>query len=201
VNEPTEFGAENEALARRYGIQRPGPVFTFASDAFPIIAADAQMDPELHFLANSRLCAAFFTDGATAGQNSSVNLVNPANSGLIAVCDFISANVDAAATLQIGVTADATVDSSQVGQTRDPRWPINVSACLIGPRTAVALTVGGIQRQLLGTTALLNELIGVPFIITPGSKLAVINVSGNSAVTVSFAWRERRAGTNELRIG
>lgn len=205
MNEARSF-RENAALARRYDTPND-PVQTIASDAFPIIGiSDELIDPELHFLRGSRLCAGTVVDQAVVGSNSMVLLRNPPGSTTIAVARRVDLIAGAAiSTVFLGIlAADTTPDSEVPGIILDPRASdptanAGRSTCRLGDRTVVAATVSEefARYDIRNTLAPLS--IDLRVVLVPGSSLWAVAVDLNTQIRANFWWRERRLELAETR--
>jgi hypothetical protein len=210
VNELTEFTGPSEGLGRIYGAQGPmgGLVRTMATDLFPIVQAGwAAMDPELHYLAGSKLCCGSIFDGAPGvGVNAQVGLQNPANSGVIIVVDAVTVfNLSDDFQYDLRITPDgvsAGPDATSRGALRDSRWGSSsvVSTGVLYSLSSAA-TVGALLARLIFGGPGTQAFPCGPIVLAPPSQLTVYNVQEDENLNVIFQWRERRIGTWEARSG
>lgn len=198
MNELTEIGALNSALARRYGAQSP-LIHTMASDAFPVVpVSDSQLDPELHWLAGSRLCSAHITSAADVANQSSVGLRNPSGSGVIAVIERIDLFTGAAATCIITMATITAPTGSQQGFFRDgrgwPATPLRASCDVVSLAGAFSSTLGRVRISNV-TDQQYTHLVS--YILNPGERLTIAPLGVNTAIDGTFYWRERRIVSQE----
>lgn len=201
MNEPTEIGAVNEGLRLRYGVQGgPGPILTFATDGFPVVqVGDGEMDAELRWLSQSKLCAVAVTRAADAGNQSAVQLVNPAGSGMIAVFTAIYLRLDTADDIFVTMAAAAGAGSTR-GFFRDGRgWPATPArtACIGGTGVGAFSQTLGILRHQPTTDQLLEHR--EEYVVTPGEVLTFASSAVNRAINATLYWRERAMTSGELR--
>lgn len=209
---PTELGPLNAFLKRRWGVVGPsGPVVTIASDVFPMERVDLGMDPDLHYLADQRICAAGRFDAASVGGQSSIGLENPLDSGTLAIVFGLSIwpDVETGNNVEITLVGNNAAtfpafDASANGGIRDARPQVAgeslSSVCIIGDRTVLAPAGVGVQVGLFrvgGDTSKNFSYLG-PWVLSPTSRLTVNNRTDNVGITVSFKWIERRLGPWEV---
>lgn len=201
---------ENEALARRYGAQGT-PVPEMATEFFPVLPiSDTLRDPELHFLAGSRLCfAPGFNPQAGVGTLSMAGLMNRAGTGVIAVVQRIvvrhSANLATTYSLRIEGGPLAAEDSSFAGYMRDSRWgfatrsTLEVALLDVASGAAPGTNVVSVQLPTTGAGGPLTTdlLLPEPIVLGPQSRIWVHN-GANQETAVGFFWRERAIQAWEL---
>lgn len=201
MNEITEFGAENNALARRYGSQSP-LVFTMASDAFPVIPANfGGIDPELLAIRGDAMRASCGQAvAAVAARFSAGGLANPLSSGVIAVVESIAVMAGAAGPIRVykqGLAVSALQGSVQ-GYPMDSRQSERASVRMLLTDEAALANYGDfVYYAKIPAVNTLLQLASVPYVLTPGSTLWVVNGTANTALDVSFTWRQRRIVSQE----
>lgn len=200
MNELTEFGAENNALARRYGSQSP-LVFTMASDAFPMLPANfAQLDPELLALRGDAMRAAAFTGAsAVAARFSAVGIANPLGSGVIAVVEGFDVSVTTAGRVQVikqGLAVSALQASVQ-GRSLDSRQTESASVRVLATDEAATANYGTTVYALDLTPAALSLFRELPFVLAPASTLWLVHATANVSIAASWRWRQRRIVAQE----
>lgn len=205
MNEARSF-RENAALARRYDTPND-PVQTIASDAFPIIGiSDELLDPELHYLRGSRLCAGTVVDAAVAASNSMVLLRNPPTSNVIGVATRVELIAGAAlSTVFLGILAADTTPDNQVpgivldARASDPAANAGRSTLLLGDRTVVGATISEEFARYDIRNTLAELSIDLRVVLMPGSSLWAVAVDLNTQIRANFWWRERRIELGEIR--
>lgn len=202
MNEPTTIGTLNESLRRRYGIVgQQGPIFTLASDLFPIVnVSDSGIDPELAIYAGQKLGIASATDVAEAGVASGVQFRNPEGSGVLAVITSIQARLNSSGTgVTVVLVGTTPADAEAAGFLRDSRFGTSARAtCVVGPRTIALAT--GIYSVLTGTVEL-QAVAATPLVVAPGTGILVQAAAVNVSISVGMLWRERKLETWELLNG
>lgn len=198
MNELREFGEINAALARRYGAQTP-LVHTMASDAFPILDISFRgMDPELHWLAGSRLCGGAVVRAVDAANQSICRLSNPTSSGVIAVLERVMLGASAATTVLVAMNGGGST-ASAAGFFRDGRgWPGTPlrTACLI--QSSVGAMSGTLGRIFVDTALVPACYFDTPIVVTPGTSIAFATGAVNEQLECTFYWRERRMVPHEF---
>lgn len=201
MNELTEAGPLNEALARRWGIQGRS-VHTMASDLFPVVSIDDErMDAALLLFAGVHLCSGFSNDPAAGATfTSHVMLQNPFNSGVVATMMALDILVDAGGS-DVLICANRGIvtapDSSAKGFVRDARRGLGISigrsALDVSNISADGATVG---ESILIIQAPPDTFVQYPwrFVLPPGSQVVVRPADLNTAIRCNFHWLERRQG-------
>jgi hypothetical protein len=199
VNEPTEIGRTNEALRRRWGISGgPGPILTFATDAFPITSIDeTTMDPEQLYLCSSRRASQRRGIDPAPGQFGVVGIfAPPAGNTFICVERIHLESTAAAASYQLAVQYPGAqaITSTVAGTLHDSRWAAALSTGLMGTASVAAQygsVVAIIEREI--NRPLLMDL---SIILAPGGQFSI---QGPVDVTfgASIFWRERTVSGNE----
>jgi hypothetical protein len=198
LNQLTEGGGLNEALSRRYGIQGP-PSQVMASEVFPIVPiSDEMMDPELHFLAGSRLAGGFAALTADPVELPHVGLVNPASSGVIAACSLLIASASVLGRVVLTVARPLPAGLTlTTGAFRDSRNTLGgLPSCRLATLRSPGVTEGGVvySFQLDAT----DREVRVPVVLQENSALLLSTVAATEALLqVSLVWRERRVGSWE----
>jgi len=190
MNEPTTIGGINELLRRRFGVPgQSGPVLSIASDLFPVLhVGDRFMDADLARLAGTYLCEGARSDAALAANNSSVQLYNPASSGVVAVLEYVGVTLGAGGLIDFYyLGAPFVSDATAQGFTRDLNQNRR-SVLTLGDRSYVP----GVSpvAQLSGTAAL-QEVPLTPIVIPPGTGIQVTANTVNVLCRALFRWRER----------
>lgn len=164
---------------------------------------DLWSKPEWAHLRQERLYARALLIGAVAARNSSVELVNPAGSSVIAVLEQIQA-ISTVLDVELSLDTGAAIAANPV-VTRGV--PLDGRQTLVtpGPTSRCTLTTGdlaaGVAAGLLQYRFGNLDLITYPAILVPGSKLFVIQATQNQAFRLNLTWRERNAFPGELTRG
>ncbi len=166
------------------GIERAGETVT------PTIDLWAQ--PDWAFLQGRILFARRVSSAAVAGRFSSVELVNPAGSGILVVTELIRSGTSS---LDIAVDSGTAlgVTATTQGLARDTRYPagpVSVATVVTGD-----LAAGVTQPQDRITSGVLANR---PYILRPGTKLFLVGLAVNTAIEVVLYWMERRVLNGEL---
>lgn len=181
------------------GLERYGETLT------PVI--DLWHRPEWEYLRKERLCAYSRTVAAGgAGTTSGIALANPANSGLIVVCEAINIRGASGTATGLYSAPDSTADlgNSSQGFVRDNRveggGTIRASQAVIRySNTPVGLPANhDILEQVEQLDVAYRALIAPPCIVAPGRMLAVYNITTAVFLGAVFKWRERIALPGEL---
>lgn len=199
MNEPTEVGATNELLRRRWGIQGgQGPILTFATDGFPFVALDQElMDAENLFLNGARRAAATRLATPAGGQIASAGIFSPPGGNTIAILErivVVGANAAGRFELRQQSPGVQAITGTVAGTLLDSRWGAALSTCLMGTASTAA-AFGSIMATLEASAA---GVIDIPweYVIAPGGQFTIQGpVDDNFQAT--FVWRERRLGTWE----
>jgi hypothetical protein len=200
MNELTEFGAENNALARRYGSQSP-LVFTMASDAFPTLPANfRELDEELLALRGDAMRASSFQGAsAVAARFAAVGLANPVSSGVIAVLEGFDVSVNTAGRVLVmrqGLAVSALQASSQ-GWPLDSRQSERASLRTLATDEAATANYGSTVYAIDVSPAATMMYRELPFVLAPSSTLWLVHVTANVGIQASFKWRQRRLVSQE----
>lgn len=169
-----------------------------ATDAFPVVdVSDEGMDPELHWLAQSRLCGVYTFQTADVANQSGIGFENPASSGVIAVLSRVDLWISVAGAVEITGAAAAAFTGSTPGFFRDMRgWPTTPlrATCRAGVNVgAYSATVG---RLFLPANTVYNY--DQQFIVTPGERLTIATAAINTRIDAAFYWRERQMVDEEF---
>jgi hypothetical protein len=196
-------GALNQILARRLGVQTGGGAV--APSIAPEIIATLPLEvdrPEWGFLSGERHAAATTGVSAMAALNSVVALTNPVNSNVVAVVEFVRAEMAAGSTLAWYVVPNLGFSTGTIAANTllDTRWTIGNSAsraaCLLTATNAGALPPNAaFTVQSASTISDWSQ----PVILCPGTALVLAAVTVNVGITrVAMKWRERAAVSGEL---
>lgn len=186
----------SEALQKLLGIQ--GHLgLTLIEDVTPVLDVVSPR-PELAFISGERRFQWHIAQAAVAGQFAKVSLENPGASRMLLTAPRWW-------TLAVGLWRWGILQSQfPNGQGRafslDSRLgvPLGSSGALVyGSATAVA-ELGATYPTWSG-----NNAISDPFesVLAPGSRLVVESAVVNTAIDVSFGWRERGFAPQELDPG
>lgn len=135
-----------------------------------------------------------------AGTFASLELVNPAGSGIIAVVFHI-----ACVSGTLDVSPDFGVALGAVATTRGVCVDTRFTA--VGPASVCTLVQGALAGAATNLTDRLPATGGtvvrsaVPYILRPGAKLFMMHNTANTAIQGVVSWRERVAGEEELATG
>lgn len=168
------------------GIERAGETLTPVMDLWAL--------PEWALLRGETIFSRVALSPAVAARLSSVELVNPAASGILAV--VLELALTGAADVQVSVDSGVAIAANPVvsqGVANDTRWP------QLGETSRCTLTTGdvagGIALPQDHITPTLRSIR--PYIIRPGTKLMAICGTVNTATRYNFLWTERPLLPNE----
>lgn len=205
MNEPGGFQRYNEAMSRRYTIGGAGPVFTFATDAFPIVPiSDELMDFDLRAIAGVRTFGAYRELAASVGNLSIATMVNPAASAVLGIIEEFEFWSDSAINVQASMVYSVLVPgTSQYGvafDTRSSQLYTGSSVIRLGTLNQAAAPtnpglVYGRNITANSTTSMKNVL---PLVIQPGTSFALYSTGANVNLRVTCRWRERVFNQNEI---
>ena len=182
--------ALGEDVGEFRGLERAGETLT------PLI--NLWDRPEWELLRSEIIFSRVGTAAAVAARFSSVELVNPTGSGILAVVRRVALH---------GGTAQMSVDSGgALGVTTTTRGIANDTRyATLGEASVCTVVFGDLAAGIAlpqdqATAAAPSGPLGSfnPYILAPGRKLFVIATAVLSAITVGLLWTERRALPGEL---
>jgi len=181
------------------GIQSP------ANELSPEISAVFAMEtnpPEWSYLGGQLLAGCIITVPATVANPSVARIVNPANSGIVAVIEAASVSAAAAFYAQASMGFSGAVDrpgGTNGRVSRDSRWRTgsgNASACTISQGSAAFAGMVLDGANIAANTP--YQFIHPPIVLFPDSLLDLGSATVNLAIDVVIRWRERPADGYEL---
>lgn len=162
--------------------------------------------PEMHYLVGEKLGMGWMARAASAGNYGVIQLVNPDDSGVLAIIEEMQASRYVAAGL-IYVKWDNTGTASGGGKAvnaRDARWNGGVcdapstEECTCGVYGAdVAASPGSVIWEHYGATVEHYFLSCTPLVIPPGNRVTITTSAQNTAIRGGYIWRERPFLTSE----
>lgn len=204
----------NTALQGRFafGLKRllqivNGPGFEMVAPELVPVIETQNVAPEIRWLQQERLaCGQGQAAAGGAGLNSYVVLWNPIGSKLVAVVEEVAIGPTATgfySLMQLANTATtipAGAAASTNARSRDFRYE-GTPMCQIFSGTDQATDLAGALTMFsLAQSANTYQPIKFPLVLGAGNYLIVRNVTANSALQVSFAWRERIHADTETTI-
>lgn len=162
-------------------------------------------EPDHEFLKGISLNGGLAVTNAVAGQLGNAVLWNPTGSGLLVTVQRFALRSSAAAEIIGGVVALAT-DRTTLTRTgpRDTRLRVDgvatttTRARVSWDTTAAALVTTASNGQLYHLNAVAQVWFDIPFVLSPGFALAFSCQLVNTAMQVSFVWKERPLNPSEL---
>lgn len=172
------------------GVERFGETLTPIIDGFNL--------PELNFpRGDSRFGRLFQADGVIARFNG-VQIFNPANSGIIAVVEFLENNVEMYGEVSIGdnsgVFANLQTDNGS---------PLDVRSKPAGPSSICVVHMGDAATSVIADPvyrfdANVGDNNRMRAVLPPNTQAFFLARVANSFLAAGFVWRERKANTEEL---
>jgi hypothetical protein len=189
--------ARYDQLVRRVGALYGGgsKVTEVLAELFPVLEVE-NTTPELLALTGWRTAWQVTQRLATAGNESTSQLFNPAGSGhLVAVTQLIMRTSVAG---EVDFELDNTALAAGVaGLYRDGRYGVPRSTVAIASSLDGGATGGG-PRLFIGTSdTVLRDDNGI-VVLSPGTGLNIGTVGTQLRLTVNYFWRERPASPSEL---
>lgn len=199
-----QSGRINAVLHKLLNISEGSPSPSLATDVFPTITVESDR-PEWHFLSGAKLVSAYATKAAAVGENGIVALVNPTNSGVIAVTELMSGWGGAGGVNLYPIAAVSTVTALTAGGThyvRDLRFTdvtgsfFERGTCKLyyGNLSPISPSVHYVQQ-----VANVTWSVTVPWVLPPGTAILWRMAGTNLALTVNYTWRERKLEPSETR--
>jgi hypothetical protein len=154
--------------------------------------------PEWKFLSNEFLASAPLFLAASPGNFTGVGLINPVNSGVLAVIErIVISNENAAATAFNLYYGGASLGATFRGHPRDQRYyapQTTRSSCLVGSVTEAAASgfLAGRVGLPPGGSVILPWPLVIPSSNTPIPGQVVVKTAViNQILSVTYVWRER----------
>jgi len=191
-----------DQLIRRVGglIGGGSKVSEVLGELFPVLEVENTV-PELRLLGGTILGLGARTSAGAAAVHQQIQLFNPVNSGSLIVVTACELTVSAAQAVAFGLVSTALATQTSTQRTRDSRVPITtpiLGQIRFGNSAVVAPDVGRVQLPLnLGVT--LDNSDGVA-VLSPGFGFQLTTTIVNTALVVTFWWRERAAEQSELNL-
>lgn len=205
MNEPGSFQPYNTGLSRRYAILGAGPVFTFASDAFPTVpVSDEGMDFDLRALVGIRTFSSYRLLAASVANLSICTFVNPAKSGVLAILEALTFYANATGDVVSGLAYSVLVPgTSQIGcatDTRVSRIPTGSSQVRQGTlnQAAAPASSGQLFGQFFPAAGQWDFTMHCPVLIEPGMTFFIYHGVVNTTISVGATWRERAIVPQEV---
>jgi len=125
---------------------------------------------------------------AVAGQQSAVQLWNPAASGKLLIVNRIRANMDVAGTMYLAYYATALSASLTSKGNKYLGEATSIGLIRYEANAGVLGTI--IDRIYLPATSMFMEIFDVNIIIGEGMGLSVTHLTANRRITADFEWIE-----------
>lgn len=197
----------NRALKAMLGLDEAPGVSSVSPELWPVLAFPDQ--PDLAYLLGWRRGGGVGVLPIVAGQVNHHAIVNPVDSGVIAIAwiDEIFNTVAAGAFVQLAVIRDTTlgipvVSASRAGlDTRQVFVSGGNLVCTVESQAAgAALTPNVAFKRIDSTVAATPRRYG-PYIVTPGFGVMVFSSdeAAGQFTAASFEWFERKARPSELQ--
>lgn len=185
----------NKAIRSLLGLEEQEGVTSVSPELQPCVVIDGPA-VEHHFLLNERLYHRNFSVAADAANPSTIEIRNPADSGVIVIVDFIEAGANAAADLQvqlnIGIDTDlATAFTALPCDTRP--GAVSCSSRLSSANVASA-TTGALRA--LAAAGVMHQWYR-SFVLAERSALFLTNGVNNATLVGSISFRERPVRPSE----
>jgi len=202
-------GRYGKILGKILGLRERNPSGEIATEIFPNITLENDR-PEWLFLANERLCRAGDEQSGVAGQVSACALTANVNTNVLGVVDHFLISTNSAQLIQVGLAAAllATVNNCRILDARDPKYVNDdpLQCTLQSSKSTTATTFLSANRTIAEIRLPTNGTMRFdgPFILFGGPASTSIVVQGttaNTAIGVSWAWRERTIDPSELLQG
>ncbi len=189
-----------DRLMRRVGgLLGPGSkVSEVLSEIFPTVDVE-RVPGELLFLMGTRIAYGGDEQAGVVGENSKIQLFNPADSGiLITVTGFMVAS-SAAVVVRWNINTTALATTTATGRVRDSRASgIGIPTGEIRRDTTIGATpLTGVIGMVANDPFTLSDENGIA-VLAPGSGFEVGLATTNVSERCTFYWRERTALDSEL---
>ncbi len=185
-------GRFNQLLTKLFSMKGGAPAPQLSPEIQPVISI-GELQGDLHYLADERMCASGITATGDATHPGIVQLVNKVP-GVIGTIEFIVLTFTAAGiwTIRTGATERTP---SGVTRFRDSR--IAGTPAL---NTAVAADQVASGNTLSEVAGVANSTVIVPveIVMTNKSVVEVVSNSNTARVSAGFFWVERRVEPSEL---
>lgn len=192
----------DQTLRRVAGIIGPGSkVSEVLTELFPTVDLES-LPYELLLLGGVRPAHGGGFQPAAAGNNATMQVVNPANSGSIVTITEVSFGLSAIGGVNIIFTSSLLGDAgtanfadSRAGIAATPAPVAFVSAANVGAPSGF----GSHYRVLANTSMRIWNPRGL-YVVSPGRALQVQANTQNVVLYANFHWREREALPSELSV-
>jgi len=190
--------ARLENFIRRWGsIKGPGSVLSETlGDVFPVLDLE-NLTPENQLTAGWTQFWGFITVAGVAAQVAGCSIINPANSGQIAVVDGVIFNIQSTSSVTIGSSLPLFTPTQNV-RTRDRRNPAFSGKLRIAANANVGAAATGLLVRAVAVVDKQIEIPGSLGVLIPSSQLEVVVTAVNLDMTCSFYGRVRDAEPSEL---
>lgn len=188
-----------DQLIRRAGglIGGGAKVSSVIPELFPVLELE-DTTPELLALSGWRVAWQSTERSSGVGNNSTSELFNPANSGIIAAITQVIIRVSVTSNVQAQIVAVALGNNPVPGLFRDSRFGTPRNTTLQVDSIDGGATGGGLRLFLpLDEPFTLRDDNGI-VILTPGTGLQIGSVTSNLLMSINYFWRERIAEQSEL---
>ena len=190
--------ARLENFIRRWGsIKGPGSVLSETlGEVFPVLDLE-NLTPENQLPAGWTTFWGFVTVIGVAAQIAGASIINPDDSGQIAVIDGVIAARETTGAITIGSSLPLFTLAAGL-RVRDSRAADITGSMRIGANANVGAAATGLSIQ---TTAGIDRIIELPHalaVLIPGTQLEVVNSTVNDNITINFYGRVRTAESSEL---
>lgn len=184
---------------------------TKGSEAAPLLSPEVQpvcivqaFEPEMYILRGDRIFTTSGTTPAVAARNACVQLVNPADSGVVFVLQGHRTWINAALSIGIFLESPASALANVTGagvRARDGRILTISSTATAQFGDLAALPAAGEQVDSylsFNNDSLFREL---ECVVAPGQALLIGNYTVNQAFNFDIFWRERSIEQSEESLG
>ena len=195
----------NELLHRLLDMKEgaPAPVLMPEMTASIILENDP---PEYQLLKGVRICkGGLHVPNGGAGTFAQIQLLNPANSGIVSVVTNVSIRTNTAQLIEVRQTQISLLTLSAQRGVIDFRNLTGAGTPIL-PATQVRSdtpisTVGVILSELYAQANVLLQLEESHYVLGPNSSIKFACATANTTIAVSFDWYERALASSELRRG
>jgi len=192
----------DQLIRRVTGSIGPGSkVAETITELFPMIDVE-NLPPELLVYAGWNAAFRSTAIGGVAGNENASQLFNPAGSGKIIVLTKVYVRSSVISVVNFTTSTTPLTSSNGFGVLRDFRATSGVPAAAVGNtrvQTGISIAAGGTLFIRSDRTMELEDVNGLAILI-PGTGWSIGTITQNTALTVSYFWRERVAEQSELNF-
>lgn len=187
-----------EGIRRLLGIEGAQGIATVMPELVPVHIAVPD-GPEVAALRQERLCVGNLSLSAGgAGTFGKAGLVNPANSGVLAILEALGVQADAGGLYTVRVGTGSFGAAGGNIAFRDGRWGFGSTRI---PSCSVNFLVDNTSFGVVALEQIATQVQWIPisFVLAPGDTVHVMGAD-NAVIRVNFAWRERIVLAGELSV-